>query len=191
MCHFWKRMSQSSLLPVGSAKYWPTHWSVVNTCCHWWRYWRLRELQESCSKALGPTWREQDRVHHGQPRTLDWQGEDAHTCCTCCAELSHQNNLNDTTSGELPASHEPHPCFGVQVEEDTVIFMVGSIHSAFFSTNHNILPSATNGLFHQRYFKQHSSRRLWKEQLKSLMYDGQLEQVMGESYIVCMACLFI
>ena len=131
MCHFWKRMSQSTLLPVALLN-WLTHWSVVNTCSHWWRYWRLRELQESCSKALEPTWREQDRVHHGQPRTLDWQGC-SYLLYICCAELSHQNNLNDTTIGELPASHEPRPClsprWGRQFYSPTIYLLWFLVHS--------------------------------------------------------------
>ena len=35
-----------------------------------------------------------------------------------------------------------------------------------------------------RNFKQHSSLKLWTEQLKTFMYDGQFEQVMGERDIL-------
>ena len=51
-----------------------------------------------------PPWPTTRTVHYRLTRICSY------TCCTCCAELSHQNNLNNTTIGELLASHEPHPC---------------------------------------------------------------------------------
>ena len=63
---------------------------------HWRRCWRLRQLQESYSKALeSHLARTRERVHHGHPPTLDWLD------CTCC----WATKTTSTTEQEFPASH--------------------------------------------------------------------------------------
>ena len=63
--------------------------------------------------------------------------------CTCCAELSH--NFRRVSCKFMNLVH-----VWVQVEEDTV----------------------TSFCLQRRYFKQHSRPKLWKEQLKTLLYVG-------------------
>ena len=104
---------------------------VVNTCSHWRRCWRLKELQKSHSKALEShlvRTRESTMASHirftfghsRQEKRLSLLTSIEATSCTCCAELSHHNNLYDTTTGEPPC--KSWTCWGSESKLRRMLF---------------------------------------------------------------------
>ena len=93
-------------------------------------------------------------------------------------------------TGELPASHEPRPCLSpCKLRTEDTVCSIHPLYLLWFLVVLLIFSTITTPFFlllqmytSTRYFKQHSSLRLWTEQLKTFMYDGQFEQVMGERY---------
>ena len=75
ICHFLKKKGASPLCCQLLCRIFDWHLGSEQSS-HWRRCWRLRQLQESYSKALEShrLARTRERVHHGHPPTLDWHG---------------------------------------------------------------------------------------------------------------------